>query len=123
MARYFREIGLPEAVDKHVAACRLFEYLGLMIDLPRRRVGIPVNKRTDLCSRLRKFASMGRKPTKEAQSILGKLGFADPVIPAARPRVSAIYAVTMTAGRAGWACVGITGCCSQRGVHMAGVTH
>ena len=101
MTNYFREIGLPEAVDKHVAACRLFEYLGLMVDLARRRVGIPLNKRTDLCARLRKFATTSPTPTKEAESLLGKLGFADPVIPAARPRVSAIYAVTMPAVRGG----------------------
>jgi len=101
MTAFFAEVGLPEAVKKHVSACQWVEYLGLILDLLTRRIGIPADKRIDIASRLRSMAVEVFTDTNDAESLLGKMGFIDPVIPAARPLVSALYEATMPALRGG----------------------
>lgn len=95
----FKELGIPEQPEKVVRPTRRSVILGLVIDLLKRTLEIPDDKREDMTARLRAFAHDERVKTKEAESLLGKLGFVDVVIPCARARTTTIYAAVMPAVR------------------------
>ena len=98
----FRELGLPFVDDKTEGPRQEIEFLGVWFALDPLRgwmMGLPADKHKDLRSKLKEVFERRGKMFKHAiLSVAGKLGFANPILPLGRPRVSELFRLAHAGG-------------------------
>ena len=92
------QIGMPVAVEKTLGPTQLLEYLGLLLDLINQCIGIPEKKRTSCLKKVQKLldAKLSRSAVtvKHIQKVAGSLNFLCQALPAGKPFLHSLYALT-----------------------------
>ena len=91
--------GLALSVAKVEGPAQVLEYLGVVIDSKTQTLSISDARREELLALLLSFESRHWASLREVQSLLGKLCFADAVLPGARPFMRRMIDVTRGARR------------------------
>ena len=91
-------IGMPVAKEKTLGPTQLLEYLGLLIDMLNQCVGIPEKKRKKCLEAMQSIidAKISRVTitVREIQQVAGKLNFICQALPAGKPFLHDLYALT-----------------------------